>query len=202
MKKTHPNDRPTGILNKFRTNKDGIAAVEFALVVPLLLAMYLGTVEISSAITVSKKTARVASTVADLVTQQTETNKADLNAMMDIGAAVYFPYTADKPIITIVGVDVDDDHPKGGKVVWSRRYNRGSYEAGIPAGTDIDVPAKLQNDETFLVKAVAEIEYRPVVTWVIGSKTATDGSSYTALDIDERYWLRPRLSDTVVCKDC
>lgn len=202
MTQKNADDRLVGILNRFRKNQDGIAAVEFALVVPLLLAMYLGTVEISNAITVNKQTSRVASTVADLVTQQPATAKTDLNAMMDIGAAVYYPYTAAKPVITVVGVDVDDDHPQGGEVVWSRSLDKGSYNAGISAGTKIFVPEKLRIDETFLIKVVSEIEYRPVVTWVIGSKTDMDGNSYTALDMSEEYWLRPRLSDTIPCTDC
>ncbi|MDZ7824644.1 MAG: TadE/TadG family type IV pilus assembly protein [Ahrensia sp.] len=190
------------LFNRFRDNSDGVAAVEFALVVPLLLALYLGTVEISNAITVSKQTARVAGTIADLVTQQSEVKKADLKDIMDIGSSIYFPYSAAKPVIKIYGIDVDDDHPKGGKVVWSRKLSNGADSAGIPAGTDILVPTKLKIDETFVVKVTVEIEYRPVVTWVIGQKTDGNGDSYTALDMDDTYWLRPRLSDDVKCTDC
>ncbi len=191
-------------LGRFRRNRDGIAAVEFALIVPLLLAMYLGTIEISNGITVNKRLARVASTVADLVTQQSQVNKAGLNAILDIGAAIMIPYDADQPVITIVGIDVDDDHPDGGEIIWSRRYNKGSYDGGLGSGlgTKISVPTRLRIDETFIVKVTAEIEYRPIVTWIIGEKTDAGGSTYTALDMEEEYYLRPRLSDTVDCTDC
>lgn len=189
----------------FLAHKKGVAAVEFALIVPLLLALYLGSVEISTGVSVNKRLARAANTVADLVTQQDVTTKAELDAILDVGAAIMFPYTADQPIITIVGIDVDDDHTLGGKTVWSRRYNKGTYDNGnfsASAPVDIDVPDRLEIDETFLVKVTAEIEYRPIVTWVIGQKSDSGGNSYTAMDMAEEYWLRPRLTDAVDCSNC
>ncbi len=204
MKNPGQMKRGKKFLGRFRRNRDGIAAVEFALIVPLLLAMYLGTIEISNGITVNKRLARVASTVADLVTQQPQVNKAGLNAILDIGAAIMIPYDADQPVITIVGIDVDDDHPDGGEIIWSRRYNKGSYDGGLGSGlgTKIEVPTRLRIDETFIVKVTAEIEYRPIVTWIIGEKTDSSGATYTALDMEEEYYLRPRLSDVVDCTDC
>ena len=51
-------------------DRRGAAAIEFAFIAPLLLSMYLVTMEVSQAIEVNKKIARVGSMVADLVTQQ------------------------------------------------------------------------------------------------------------------------------------
>ncbi|KPB01950.1 TadE/TadG family type IV pilus assembly protein [Ahrensia marina] len=204
MTKTIRQKQFRGVFNGFRKNKSGMAAVEFALIVPLLLAMYLGTVEISTGITVNKRAARVASTVADLVTQQSEVDRKTLDAMLEIGAAIMFPYTADQPKITIVGIDVDEDHPEGGEIIWSRRYNKGKFDNGLGSGngTKIGVPKRLIIDETFLVKVTTEIEYRPIVTWALGSKTDSNGNTYTAIDMSEEYWLRPRITDTVKCSDC
>lgn len=191
-----------GLLRRFRSNKDGIAAVEFAMIVPILLAMYLGTIEISTGITVNKRVARVSSTVADLVTQQSTVTKGTLDDILEIGAAIMQPYTADKPKITVIGVDVNSTYPQGGKVSWSRVYDKGTFKAGAAKNADTIVPANLRIDGTFVVMVQTDIEYRPVVTWVIGSKTDNSGNSYTALDMMERYFLRPRLSATVDCSDC
>lgn len=198
------NSKHKGLLRRFKRNGDGIAAVEFALIVPLLLAMYLGTIEISNGITVNKRTSRVASTVADLVTQQPNVSKASLEDILEIGAAIMFPYDTTLPVITVVGIDVDDDHPDGGEIIWSRRYNKGTFDGGLGSGlgTKISVPTRLRIDETFIVKVTAEIEYRPIVTWIIGEKMDSAGNSYTALDMSEEYYLRPRISDQVLCTDC
>ena len=51
-------------------DRRGVAAVEFALIAPLLLSMYFVTMEVSQGIEANKKVGRVGSIVADLVTQQ------------------------------------------------------------------------------------------------------------------------------------
>ena len=119
---------------RFTRDKRGIAAIEFALIVPLMLTMYLGTIEISTAVSINKKVSRVSATVADLVTQQTEVNKSQLEDIMAVGESVLFPYVADKPDITIIAINVDSSYPQGGKIAWSREYDKGIYKNGGTAG--------------------------------------------------------------------
>ena len=56
-------------------DRRGVAAIEFALVAPLLLCMYFVTMEVSQAIETNKKVSRIGSMVADLVTQQQQTTR-------------------------------------------------------------------------------------------------------------------------------
>lgn len=57
-------------LKQLVRDRRGIAAVEFAIIVPLLLAMYFVTLEAGQGLETNKKLGRVASIVADLVTQE------------------------------------------------------------------------------------------------------------------------------------
>ena len=50
-------------LRQFRNDIRGVAAVEFALVVPLLIALYLGSIEAASLYSTDRKVATVASTM-------------------------------------------------------------------------------------------------------------------------------------------
>ncbi|TIN81988.1 MAG: pilus assembly protein, partial [Mesorhizobium sp.] len=84
----------TGVWRKasrFWSDRRGIAAVEFALIMPILLIMYFLTMEASQAIETSKKVSRIGSMVADLVTQQTNVAKADVDAIMQIGSVTLQP---------------------------------------------------------------------------------------------------------------
>ncbi|MBE7247719.1 MAG: pilus assembly protein [Actinomycetospora chiangmaiensis] len=57
-------------LRALRAREDGMAATEFALMLPLLLLMYVGTVGVTSAVSASRATVVLARTLTDLVSQQ------------------------------------------------------------------------------------------------------------------------------------
>ena len=187
---------------RFVRDRRGIAAIEFAMVVPLMLAMYLGTMEMSGGISVNKKVSRVSATVADLVTQQTSVTKADLEGILKIGEAVLFPYSADKPEIVIVGIDVDSSYPQGGKVVWSRRYNEGAFDGGLTKGNDVWVSDSLRTDGTFLVRVDTSLDYAPLVHWLIGDSVGKVKNGVGVIEMSERYFLRPRLGGIIDCINC
>jgi Flp pilus assembly protein TadG len=48
----------------------GIAAIEFAMIVPLMLVLFFGTVEFSSGVAVDRKVTLMARTLSDLTSQQ------------------------------------------------------------------------------------------------------------------------------------
>lgn len=194
--------RKAVVMHRFLRDRRGIAAVEFALVVPIMLVMYLGTLEISGAVSINRKVSRVASTVADLVTQQDSVTKDELDNIMEIGEAVLFPYTVRKPDIWITAINVDSSYPKGGKVAWSRRYNEGTFQSGVPEGDDTWVPTDLRIDGTFLVKVEAELDYVPLAAWLIGSSIGTTKGGVGMIEMSERYYLRPRLGEDIPCPDC
>ena len=192
------------LTKRFRDDMRGIAAIEFALVVPLMLVMYLGTIEISAAVSINRKVSRIASTIADLVTQQTEVAKTDLKGIMEIGEALLFPYDSDKPVITIVAIDVESGYPKGGKVVWARRDYRGTFDnGGYVKNADIDVPKDLRINGSFLIRVDTSLDYIPIVHWLIGDTVGTVNTNGVGIiAMKERYYLRPRLGADIGCTDC
>ena len=78
-----------------------MAAVEFALIAPLLLSMYFVTMEVAQGIEANKKVGRVGSMVADLVTQQSELTPDQLKAIMQIGESILQPYNRSSPKIVV-----------------------------------------------------------------------------------------------------
>ena len=49
----------------------GVAAIEFAMIVPIMLVLFFGTVEFSSGVAVDRKVTLMARTFSDLVSQNT-----------------------------------------------------------------------------------------------------------------------------------
>ena len=58
-------------IRRLGRNAEGVAAVEFGFIAPIMLLMLIGTIEISRAITIDRRFGLVTSMVADLVTTRT-----------------------------------------------------------------------------------------------------------------------------------
>ena len=187
----------------FRFDRRGVAAVEFAFIAPVLLAMYFVTMEVSQGIETSKKVSRIGSMVADLVTQQQTVAKADLDAIMKIGESTLQPYNRSTPKIIITAIEVTDEATPKVKVVWSRKMVAGTYSADAAPETITTVPDALKIAGTFLIRVESDLEYKPVITWAADSKeTLGLTAAFDNISMGETYYLRPRMSQTITCSDC
>ncbi len=184
-------------------DKRGVAALEFALIVPLLMALYFVTMEVSQAIDANKKISRVGHTVADLITQQQAISKSELEAVMRIGEATLQPYNRSQPSITVTAIAITDETTPKVQVVWSRKLVNGVFSNGEVAGSTTTLPDALKIRGSFLVRAVSSLEYSPVITWAASSKQALGlTAAFDGISMEETYYLRPRMSTTVPCSDC
>jgi Flp pilus assembly protein TadG len=185
------------------SDRRGVAAVEFALIVPLLLSMYFVTMEVAQGIEANKKVSRIGSMVADIVTQQQTIHKSELEAIMRIGEATLQPYNRSEPSITITAIEVTDEAAPAVKVVWSRKLVAGAFSAGAAKGSTTTVPATLKIKGSFLVRAESSLAYRPVITWAASAKpTLGLTAAFDGISMKETYYLRPRMSTTIPCDDC
>ena len=139
------------------SDRRGVAAVEFALIVPILLVMYFMTMEASQAIETSKKVSRIGSMVADLVTQQPTIVKADLDAIMKIGTSTLQPYNRSRRQSPSPAIQITDETSPKVLVVWSRKLVGGAYSAGAAADTTTTVPATLKVAGTFLIRVESNL---------------------------------------------
>lgn len=183
-------------------DRGGVAALEFALIVPLLLCLYLVTMEVAQAIDANKKVGRVGSLVADLVTQQQAMSKVEVNAIMGIGEATLQPYSRSQPTITVTAIQVAEDTTS--KVVWSRKLVDGVAQAGYAKDAPvIDLPTTLKIKGSFLIRVQSALEYEPVITWAASGKSTLGlTSAFDGISMEEVYYLRPRMSTTIPCDSC
>lgn len=71
----------------------GVTMVEFALVVPLLLAMFMGSVEVTRFILLNQKLSKTADTMADIATQGTTISRTEIDQMVAATQDLMVPYT-------------------------------------------------------------------------------------------------------------
>ncbi|MCV0395009.1 MAG: pilus assembly protein [Rhizobiaceae bacterium] len=185
-------------------DRRGVAAVEFAFVAPLLIALYFTTIEISQAIDTNKKVGRLASMVGDLVTQQQTVTKADMRGILDVSNTVLFPYSRSKATVTITAIEVTDEATPKTKVVWSyRKLPNGSFQNGYAKDSLTTLPASLTVAGSFLIRVEADLRYYPILLWSAEAKADIGlAAAFDKLEMGESYLLRPRRSTRIPCEDC
>jgi Flp pilus assembly protein TadG len=190
-------------LRSWSDDRRGVAAVEFALIAPLLFLLYFVTMEISQAIDTNKKVGRVASMVGDLVTQQQSVAPSTIDAIMMIGESILQPYNRSRPVIEVTAIHMTEDSTPQAEVVWSRRFQNGSGSQAVTPGSTTTVPENLRKPDTFYIRVSGRLDYRPVITWTAEQKASLGiMAAFDQISMNEVYYLRPRMSPTITCNTC
>ena len=157
----------------FFEDRSGIAATEFAVIVPIMLVMFFGTVEFSSGLTVDRKVSLVARAIANLTSQGTQATSADLTNFFLAGNKIMTPYAA--PNMTISELYID---PSSGnaRVQWSQGYAPRGVSSVVPIpssliATNPSTGAIISNQ--YVILAEVNTLYQPVVGYVMAPSGVT-----------------------------
>ncbi|MGH6876671.1 MAG: TadE/TadG family type IV pilus assembly protein [Rhizomicrobium sp.] len=112
-------------LIRLRRSAGGLAAVEFALLAPVLATLLLGTIELCSALECRQKVVSETSSVADLVSQASSVSNADLANIFDAGGSILYPFAAANASVVVSSI-VNDPLNGQDTVAWSQPYNGGT----------------------------------------------------------------------------
>jgi len=86
---------------RFATDRSGVSAVEFAMLLPLMITLYLGTVEISQGVAIDRKVTLTSRTIADLTSQVSTIATSDMTNVFDAASSVIAPYNTDMSLLTM-----------------------------------------------------------------------------------------------------
>src|SRR5919198_4366899 len=91
-------------LVSFARDRRGISAVEFAMLLPLMVTLYLGVVEVSQGVAIDRKVTLTTRTMADLASRVSSINNADMSSLLNASAAVIAPYDKTKVKVVLSAV--------------------------------------------------------------------------------------------------
>ena len=177
---------PTGLIRSFsRLARDvrAVSAVEFAIILPIMVTLFLGGTELSQAIAVKRKAVLVNRTIADLVAQDSSITEAEMTGIFNASAAVIQPYAAGKLKIRVSGVSVDVNGIA--KVVWGRAHQD---TARLP-NEILTLPPGLNTAGSWLVFAETTYEYTPPIGYTIVGM----------LPLKDTMYMRPRQGTNIAC---
>jgi Flp pilus assembly protein TadG len=175
-------------IRRFARDSRGAAAVEFALVTPLMAAMYFGTVELSSGVAIDRKVTLVSHTLSDLVAQATSVSNSDIAGVFDAGSKIMTPYLVSPMTTKVTAVTIDGTGRA--TVACSRSWtSSGGVTTGYAKNTVVtsSIPAGLIANNTELIWAEVTYVYTPTIGYVVKS----------AVTLSDQFFARPRQSTTV-----
>ena len=142
----------------FKSDIKGLSGVEFALIAPMLIGIYLGVAETALGVTNSRKVSRVAATLSDLVAQSENITGSQIDGIMNASSSVMEPYTSAPLKIHVIGVAIDGNGIA--RVSWSRKKGDTSAPS---VGSIYPIPVAIKIPDSFLIVSKVTYDYSPAL---------------------------------------
>jgi Flp pilus assembly protein TadG len=166
-------------LRDFARCGGGAAAVEFAALLPFMLAIYLGGVEIGDGVAINRKVTVTARAVADLASQYTAIHDSDMTAILGATSKIISPYSAAPLSVTVSQISTDANGRS--TVTWS------DTSGGTKLSGTVTLPGTLAVNNTSLIFGQVTYAYTPTLGYVI---TGT-------MNLSSQIYMSPRQSQSV-----
>lgn len=181
--------RLTRLLRRFAVAREAAAAVEFALIVPVMLVLYAGSIELSDLINVDRRVTVIAGTVGDLVARMDgDIYDNELTDYFTAAEEIITPYstTGLKQLITCVKVNAAGTTAT---VQWSKGSGGATEKTN---GATLTLPAAILNisKDKYVIVSETAYSYKPLMGIVF----------QTAVSLYRQNFHLPRFGDNVVWK--
>jgi len=171
----------------FFKNKDGIAAIEFAFIAPIMIFMYFGMAEVATAISVDRQVSHSANVAGDLTTQSETVSAAEMSEIMTATMMVMgIPSSKESSVkieIASYARDSDDNVIDMGKATLN-----GPFPTSFNAD---NLDTRILSDTSGVVVARVIYSYEPLKL----RYTSTN------FNLTETFMLKPRKSANVDIKN-
>ena len=166
---------------RFRGNESGVSAIEFALILPVMVGMFFGIGELTSYMQAHSRMTKVASTVADLVAQDTAITDEEMTNIFNCAEAIMQPFDSQNGWIRVSSVVANAQGQT--TVAWSD--GQGISERAV--GSAITVPGGVVPPNSSVI--FTEVSY---------NYSSSYGMFLTSgVTAEDQFYARPRRSVSV-----
>lgn len=165
---------------KWWNEEEGVAAVEAAMIFPIMLVLLIGVFDGGNAILAGQKTMRASQVVADLIARNSVVTDQDIDEAILAGRLAFAPLEDQSYGVDIASIRFDDD--ANSQVVWRETRNMSNLPDVLS-----DVSA-LQEENEGVVVVTVDYEYNPLFV----------GFVFNIINIRETAFSRGRSSPVVM----
>jgi Flp pilus assembly protein TadG len=160
----------------------GAAAVEFGLITPAILAIFFGTAEMATGVSIDRKLTITARALSDLVAQSTTITDTDMTNIFNASGSIMTPYSASPLKAKVSAVNINATGTTA-TVAWSSASN----DTARAVGEVVTIPAALKVPNTQVIWSEVTYGYTPTVAYYITG----------SLNLTDQFFARPRQSSTI-----
>ncbi len=176
------------LAQRFPLHERGMAAVEFSLILPIMVLLWIGGVEVTEGLSVDRRLNNLCSSVGDLVSRTKTINNAQIDQIFDIAPGAIYPYSTTSLQMRVTAVKIDGS--QNATVTWSRSKGGTAYSKTQNLNAVVPVALRVANSQ--IIMSEVNYTYTPAVGYVITGGVA----------LSDRLYFVPRLVDTIPCSDC
>jgi len=169
-------DRSIGLGSRFARGETGVAAIEFAMVVPFLLMGYIAVVEFAQGAVLARKISIAQRNLADMTSQeQAAITNARMDALFKAAKGGISPYDGSKVTMTVTSVQMVKGSPT---ILWSDTLSGADvrtqgYAPGPPPFT---VPAGMLVEGASTIMTEVVYDYEPLMNVIHKTNIKLAGS--------------------------
>jgi Flp pilus assembly protein TadG len=153
--------RYPSFLRRFARDAKGVSAVEFAMVLPFMVALYVGTIELGDGLTIRFKATQAVRSVTSLASEYVSIDTSTMSSILNAASTVMTPYPASNMTITLS--EITTNASGQGTVTWSCSLN-GTARTWNSSYT---LPANLQTANITVLLGEVTFPYTPGLGYAI-----------------------------------
>lgn len=157
---------------RFLRSTRGLAALEFALIAPMMLFLLFGAVELTNALNTVRRVENVAASLADVVSRDNSVSQEEMDDLWHAIEPLMYPDAGTGTRIRISSIFVEDESTA--RVIWSQGH--GGYAARTENST-ITLPPAMRIPGRGIILSEIIYPYNPMLNFVFGN-----GGLHTMVD--------------------
>ena len=186
-------------LQAYKRSKEGIAAIEFAIVAPIMIVMYIGLAELSIAIAEDRRVSHAANVAGDLTTQLSSVSSGNMSDIMNAVLLVLDLPASEYPKVRMEINSYSKD-ASGALITDGTAVLNGPFGSAYNASA---IDSRILNDTSGVV--VARVSYDYTIRLMNFSSTNDSvgeiNRGVNNITLEETFLLKPRQSARVVYAD-
>jgi Flp pilus assembly protein TadG len=156
-------------LRGFARATGGLAALEFAILAPMMVFLLFGSVELIDMLAVNRRVQNTAASLADVISRDTEVSNSEMSGLWDATDTLMYPEPDTGMQIRVTSILIEDSSTA--RVVWSEGHGG---MGGLAVNSTYPLPAAMMRPGTSVIMTETSFPYTsPLGLLVAGSVNMT-----------------------------